>query len=107
MNAIEFPPEMRMQIVQWAQHLLESEGATVTWPGDGHEWLTLAELIRRVRAGMPEPKLSVECLRSRVGRAACPEFPRQLHPTGRLKALVATPELIRFLTLPAQPGEAL
>jgi len=107
MNALAFPPEMKAQIVTWAQQLLEEEGATVTWPGDGQEWLTLAELIRRVRAGMPEPKLSAACLRSRVGRSACPDFPQQLHPNGRLKALVATPELVRFLTLPAQPGEAL
>lgn len=105
MSAIEFPPEMKAQIVTWAQQLLEGEGATVHWPGDGRTWETIADVVRRLHEAHPD--LSVSCLRSRIGTVTCPNFPRKNHPTGRIKRLVATPELVEFLTKPRQPGEAL
>ncbi len=104
---IFIPNELEPVAVEWATQILTARGAVITWPEKEQPWETLATLIWRVQALCPEPRPTEACLRSRISNPACPAFPRTNHPSGRLKRLIATPELIRFLTQAAQPGEAL
>lgn len=104
---ITIPPALEPVALEWAAQLLKARGATVTWPEDLQAWETMTEALDRLHAELREPRPTIACLRSRLGSPSCPDFPCTRHPSGRLKRLVMTPELVRFLSQPIQPGDAL
>lgn len=104
---ITIPPALEPMALEWMAQTLQARGAMVTWPEDLRDWETMSAALERLWETLPGPRPTIACLRSRLGSPSCPDFPCTRHPSGRLKRLVMTPELVRFLSQPIQPGDAL
>lgn len=93
--------ENQDEATNFAIDWLRGQGYLVTRLDRG-EMIPIGELRERFA-----PHISAACLCERLQHPDCPPFHAELGPSGRILKIAPSPDLVRWISAPKQPGRYL